>query len=62
LSTPKKKRAGGNDGRDLTKVTKKCPKCGKTKPVDPGFGVREVNGNVRVQTWCRACRGGTKTN
>jgi hypothetical protein len=38
---------------------KVCPHCGRSKVVDPDFGVRVVRGVERPQPWCRACRSGT---
>ncbi len=40
---------------------KKCPKCEKTiasgfEQIDQLFGFRRIGGNVRPQSWCRACR------
>ncbi len=47
--------------RDWTRETKRCPKCGETKVVDPGFGITsDRDGSVRAQSWCHDCR--SKTN
>ena len=39
----------------------KCPKCGKVslskEQIDNDFGFRTVNGILRVQSWCKECRG-----
>jgi len=44
------------DTPDWTQVLQRCRKCGKTKPVDPGFGVYWGNGNFQPRMPCEACR------
>lgn len=55
-----------NDNRQKTTInatgyngsepTRKCPKCGKVKPISD-FGFRKMgSGEVRNQSWCKACR------
>jgi type III restriction enzyme len=43
-----------------TKITAKCPKCGKTgkdhEDVQKYFGFRIMGGISRPQSWCRVCR------
>jgi hypothetical protein len=52
---------GGKDPSktDWTKVRKMCPQCGKSKFVEPDFGVRPVRDTFRAQSWCRNCRATT---
>lgn len=33
-----------------------CPRCGRTAPTEEAFGMRLVDGALRPQSWCRACR------
>ena len=44
----------------------KCPKCGKVsvskEQIDEFFGFRTVDGILRVQSWCKECRGRKSTN
>ena len=43
-----------------SKVSTKCPKCGKSaknhQDVQNDFGFRNMNGIVKPQSWCRICR------
>ncbi len=39
---------------------KTCPKCGHQGPGEADFGIKEVAGVVRVQSWCKSCRARTK--
>ena len=42
---------------DWTRVMATCPKCGRTGPVLPDFGIsRRRTGSERAQSWCRKCR------
>jgi hypothetical protein len=43
-------------GIDWTKEQKTCPKCGKTKPVEPDFGVFKARGHYKPMSLCVACR------
>lgn len=44
---------------DWWKVVRTCPRCGKSGPVDPMFGVKTTRGIVGAQSWCSACRAET---
>ena len=45
--------ASGYDDGELTRV---CPECGEEKPLSD-FGLRDMGGGeIRNQSWCKACR------
>lgn len=48
---------------DWTKVKKRCPRCEKTKAVDPDFGTKAPRANEpeyrEPQSYCKACRSET---
>ncbi len=44
------------EGYDGHEPTRKCPHCKEIKPISE-FGYRDMgDGNIRNQSWCRACR------
>ena len=45
--------ASGYNGSEPTRI---CPHCGEEKPLS-AFGFRDMgDGNIRNQSWCKACR------
>lgn len=44
---------------DWSKVIHTCPKCERTGPVDPLFGIRKVRGKELKQSYCSNCRATT---
>lgn len=43
-------------GYNGSEPTRKCPKCGREKPLSD-FGFRKMeNGTIRNQSWCKDCR------
>ena len=45
--------SSGYNGSEPTRI---CPHCGKEKPLSD-FGFRKMaNGQIRNESWCKACR------
>lgn len=52
-----------NPNTDWTKVKKTCPRCDKTKFVEPDFGLKAPRASEpefrEPQSWCKQCRSDT---
>lgn len=55
-STNDQKPTVNSNGYNGSEPTRKCPRCGQTKPLSE-FGWRDMgNGEVRNQSYCSRCR------